>query len=96
MRGDSERRLMALEVIGGAYLPSLEAWGLRDAKRVVDRILDRHDDGPVMTRVGQGNPLLGLLVRRDLGVAVRNDTWKVWWPQCNMRLRKLPAGRAGV
>ncbi len=53
-------------------------------------------DGPVMSLAGQGNPLLGLLVQRGLGVAVRNDTWKVWRPQCNMRLRKLPAGRAGV
>ena len=87
---------MALKVIGGAYLPSLEAWGLRDAKRMVDGILDRHDDGPVMTFAGQGNPLLGLLVRCGLGVAVRNGTWKVWRLQCSTRLRKLPAGRAGV
>ncbi len=41
--GDGERQLMALKVIGGAYLPSLEARGLRDAKRVVDDILERHD-----------------------------------------------------
>lgn len=40
--GDDERQAMALKVIGGAYLPSLEAWGLRDAKRVVDDILERH------------------------------------------------------
>ena len=87
---------MALKVIGGAYLPSLEAWGLRDAKRAVDVILDRHDDGPVMPLAGQGNPLLGLLVQRGLGVAGRNDTWKVWRSRCNMRFPKLPAGRAGV
>lgn len=42
-RGDNERQTMALKVIGGAYLPSLEARGLRDAKRVVDEILERHD-----------------------------------------------------
>jgi hypothetical protein len=53
-------------------------------------------DDPVMTLAGQGNLLLGLLVQRGLGVAVRSDTWKVWRPRCNMRLRKLPAGRAGV
>jgi hypothetical protein len=41
--GDGERQLMALKVIGGVYLPSLEARGLRDAKRVVDGILERHD-----------------------------------------------------
>ncbi len=41
--GDRERQLMVLKVIGGTYLPSLEARGLRDAKRVVDGILDRHD-----------------------------------------------------
>ena len=41
--GDDERQAMALKVIGGAYLPSLEARGLRDAKRVVDGILERHD-----------------------------------------------------
>ncbi len=41
--GDDERQAMALKVIGGAYLPSLEARGLRDAKRVVDDILERHD-----------------------------------------------------
>ena len=35
--------MMALKVIGGAYLPSLEARGLRDARRVVDGILERHD-----------------------------------------------------
>ena len=53
-------------------------------------------DDPVMTLAGQGDPLLGLLVQRGLGMAVGNDTWKVWRPRCNMRLRKLPAGRAGV
>ena len=41
--GDDERRTMALKVISGVYLPSLDARGLRDAKRVVDRILERHD-----------------------------------------------------
>ncbi len=29
-RGDNERQTMALKVVGGAYLPSLEARGLRD------------------------------------------------------------------
>jgi hypothetical protein len=43
--GGGEREAMALKVIGGAYLPSLESRGLGDAggaKRVVDSILERH------------------------------------------------------
>jgi hypothetical protein len=40
--GDSERQAMALKVIAGAYLPSVDAGGLRDAKRVVDSILEGH------------------------------------------------------
>jgi hypothetical protein len=53
-------------------------------------------EGLAMTLAGQGNPLLGLLVQRGLGVAVRSDTWKVWRPRCNIRLRKLPTRRVGV
>ena len=53
-------------------------------------------DGPSMPLTGHRNALLGLLVQRGLGVAVGNDIWKVWRPQPKMRLRKLPAGRAGV
>ncbi len=52
--------------------------------------------GPSMALAGHGNALLGLLVQRGLGVAVGNDTWKVWRPRPRMRPRKLPAGRAGV
>ncbi len=40
--GSGEREAMALKVIGGAYLPSCESGGLRDAKGVVDSILERH------------------------------------------------------
>jgi hypothetical protein len=40
--GSGEREAMALKVIGGAYLPSYESGGLRDAKAVVDSILERH------------------------------------------------------
>ncbi len=39
---DGERQAMALKVIGGAYLPSQESRELRDEKRVVDGILERH------------------------------------------------------
>jgi hypothetical protein len=53
-------------------------------------------EGPAMALAGQGKPLLGLLAQSGLSVAVRNDTWKVWRSRCNMRLRKLPAGRAGA
>lgn len=53
-------------------------------------------DGPAMTLAGQGNPLLGLLVQRGLGVAVRNGAWKVWRPRSNVRLRRLLARRAGA
>ncbi len=38
-----ERQAMALKVIGGAYLPSHESRGLRDAKRIVDGILEKHE-----------------------------------------------------
>lgn len=37
------RQAMALKVIGGAYLPSHESRSLKDAKRIVDGILERHD-----------------------------------------------------
>ncbi len=40
---EGERQAMALKVIGGAYLPSHESRGLRDAKRIVDGILEKHD-----------------------------------------------------
>ena len=40
--GGGEREAMAPKVIGGAYLPSCESGGLRDAKGVVDSILGRH------------------------------------------------------
>lgn len=43
--GGAEREAMALKVISGAYLPSLESRALGDAggaRRVVDSILERH------------------------------------------------------
>lgn len=40
--GGGEKETMALKVISGAYLPSCESGGLRDARRVVDSILERH------------------------------------------------------
>lgn len=41
-RGGSEREVMALKVIGGVYLPSCELRGLKDARRIVDDILEKH------------------------------------------------------
>lgn len=37
-----EREAMALKIIGGAYLPSHESRGLRDAKGTLDGILEKH------------------------------------------------------
>lgn len=53
-------------------------------------------DGSATTLAGQGDPLLGLLVQRDLGVAVSNGAWKVWQPRTNVRFRRLPAKRTGA
>jgi len=53
-------------------------------------------DGSATTLAGQGDPLLGLLVQRGLGVAVSNGAWKVWQSRTNGRLRGLPAKRTGA
>ncbi len=40
--GPEDRQAMALKVIGGAYLPEMEAGCMRDAKQIVDGILEQH------------------------------------------------------
>jgi hypothetical protein len=93
-RGSKDSQAMALKVIGGAYIPSQEPGQLRDARRIVDDILERNGH---FVPHGEGGGLHPQCVYAVLNVARYSGTEadRRWGASRLFRIMESLARKAG-